>query len=50
MDTVYTPQRTPLILQAENAGARTIPGVDMFLRQAAMQFEMWTGSKWKNVL
>ncbi|MFB3139360.1 MAG: shikimate dehydrogenase, partial [Phycisphaerales bacterium] len=42
-DTVYTPQRTPLIHQAEAHGARAISGLDMFLRQAAMQFERWTG-------
>ena len=41
-DTVYTPQRTPLIKQAEARGARTIFGVEMFLSQAAMQFERWT--------
>jgi len=43
MDTVYAPVRTPLIREAESRGARVITGVDMFLRQAAMQFEMWTG-------
>ena len=42
-DTVYTPQRTPLIKQAEARGARTIIGLEMFLSQAAMQFERWTG-------
>lgn len=42
-DTVYTPERTPLLREAEARGARTISGVDMFLRQAALQFEHWTG-------
>lgn len=42
-DTVYTPNRTPLIIQAESRGARTICGSAMFLRQAAMQCERWTG-------
>lgn len=42
-DTVYTPARTPLILEAETRGARVVTGVDMFLRQAALQFERWTG-------
>ncbi len=42
-DTVYTPQRTPLIKHAEVRGARTIVGLEMFLTQAAMQFERWTG-------
>ncbi len=44
-DTVYTPHRTPLIQQAEARGARTIFGVEMFLTQAAMQFERWTGKE-----
>ncbi len=42
-DTVYTPGRTPLIRHAEARGARTIFGLEMFLAQAAMQFEHWTG-------
>ena len=43
MDTVYTPERTPLIQEAEARGARAVTGVDMFVRQAALQFEKWTG-------
>jgi 3-dehydroquinate dehydratase/shikimate dehydrogenase len=42
-DTVYAPARTLLIQEAQARGARTITGVEMFLKQAAMQFEMWTG-------
>ncbi len=42
-DTVYAPPRTPLLEQAEAAGARSIGGLDMFLRQAALQFLAWTG-------
>ncbi|MHC4080762.1 MAG: type I 3-dehydroquinate dehydratase [Planctomycetota bacterium] len=42
-DCVYAPRRTPLLAQAEAAGARAVSGLDMFLRQAAMQFERWTG-------
>jgi 3-dehydroquinate dehydratase/shikimate dehydrogenase len=42
-DTVYTPARTPLLREAEARGARIVSGIDMFIRQAAMQFEMWTG-------
>lgn len=42
-DTVYNPQRTPLLAEAESRGARTVTGTDMFLRQAAMQFHAWTG-------
>lgn len=43
-DTVYTPARTPLIAEAEARGARVISGIEMFVRQAAMQFERWTGT------
>lgn len=42
-DTVYEPQRTALIQQAEARGARVVTGLDMFARQAARQFEAWTG-------
>lgn len=42
-DTVYTPSRTPMIEEAESRGARVVLGVDLFLRQAALQFEGWTG-------
>jgi 3-dehydroquinate dehydratase/shikimate dehydrogenase len=42
-DTVYTPPRTPLLREAEVRGARLVSGIDMFIRQAAMQFEKWTG-------
>ncbi len=42
-DTVYAPARTRLLDQAEAAGARSIGGLDMFLRQAALQFRAWTG-------
>jgi 3-dehydroquinate dehydratase/shikimate dehydrogenase len=41
-DTVYNPMRTKLLRQAEEAGAKTIGGVEMFVRQAAAQFEAWT--------
>jgi 3-dehydroquinate dehydratase/shikimate dehydrogenase len=42
-DTIYNPMRTKLLAQAEAAGARTVGGVEMFVRQAAGQFEAWTG-------
>ena len=44
LDTVYTPARTPLIKRAEAAGARAISGDELFLRQAALQCALWTGS------
>jgi shikimate 5-dehydrogenase len=42
-DTIYNPLRTKLLEQAEGAGAKTISGVEMFVRQAVGQFEAWTG-------
>lgn len=43
-DCVYNPIDTKLLRQAREAGAKTISGVDMFVRQAAAQFEAWTNS------
>ena len=43
MDTVYTPRRTLFLRDAEAAGAGTVEGVEMFLRQADGQFRIWTG-------
>ncbi len=42
-DTIYNPMRTRLLQQAEEAGAKTVSGVEMFVRQAVGQFEAWTG-------
>jgi 3-dehydroquinate dehydratase/shikimate dehydrogenase len=42
MDAVYSPPRTPLIQQAEMRGAHIVYGSEMFTRQAARQFELWT--------
>lgn len=44
-DTVYNPLRTRLIREAEENGCVTISGLEMFVNQAAMQFELWTGLK-----
>lgn len=43
MDTVYAPRETPLLRAARSRGARTVDGWGMFMRQAARQFERWTG-------
>ncbi len=43
-DAVYNPLKTTLLKQAEKRGCTIIPGVEMFLYQAAVQFELWTGS------
>lgn len=42
-DTIYNPMKTRLLARAESMGAKTIGGVEMFVRQAAAQFETWTG-------
>ena len=42
MDIVYNPLETRLLREAKAAGCRIIPGLEMFLHQAAMQFELWT--------
>ena len=42
-DTIYNPMETKLLRQAREAGAKTVGGVEMFVRQAARQFEAWTG-------
>jgi 3-dehydroquinate dehydratase/shikimate dehydrogenase len=41
-DTIYNPPRTKLLNHAEASGAKTIGGIEMFVRQAAKQFEVWT--------
>lgn len=43
MDTVYNPVRTPMLEAAARRGWATVDGVEMFIRQAAAQFEEWTG-------
>jgi 3-dehydroquinate dehydratase/shikimate dehydrogenase len=42
-DTIYTPENTLLIKQAKARGCTTVTGVEMFIRQAAAQFELYTG-------
>ena len=42
-DTIYRPETTLLLREARSRGCRTITGVDMFIRQAARQIEMFTG-------
>ncbi|KAL2234365.1 UNVERIFIED_CONTAM: Bifunctional 3-dehydroquinate dehydratase/shikimate dehydrogenase, chloroplastic, partial [Sesamum indicum] len=44
-DAVYTPRKTRLLKEAEAAGAIVVSGVEMFLRQAAAQFSLFTGHK-----
>ncbi len=42
-DMVYTPAETRFLKMAQARGAQTISGVEMFVHQAARQFEIWTG-------
>jgi 3-dehydroquinate dehydratase/shikimate dehydrogenase len=42
-DMVYDPVETPLLRIARAKGLSVIPGVEMFVHQAARQFEIWTG-------
>ena len=44
-DTVYTPENTLLLKQARERGCRTVSGIRMFVRQAAKQFELFTGQE-----
>lgn len=43
-DIVYKPLKTKFLKQAENAGARTIGGLEMLMQQGSRSFEIWTGS------
>lgn len=42
-DTIYRPETTLLLREARTRGCHTITGVDMFVRQAARQIEMFIG-------
>lgn len=42
-DMVYNPAETLLLRRAREQGKTVIPGIEMFLEQAARQFEIWTG-------
>ena len=44
-DAVYNPEQTLLVKGARKAGCRVVTGVDMFVRQAAMQFKLFTGQE-----
>ena len=44
-DIVYNPIKTRLLREAEEAGAKTVSGVDMLAWQGALAFEKWTGLK-----
>jgi shikimate dehydrogenase len=44
-DIVYNPLETELLRRARRAGATAIPGLGMFVHQAALQFQLWTGGE-----
>ena len=44
-DAVYNPRRTLLVEQAAASGCLVVEGMEMFLGQAMLQFELWTGQK-----
>ena len=51
-DMVYDPAETRLMKMAKEKGAQVIPGIEMFVHQAARQFEIWTGkpAPWDEML
>lgn len=42
-DTVYNPEQTLLVKNAREVGCQVITGVEMFVRQAAYQYKLFTG-------
>lgn len=44
-DTIYNPENTMLVREARERGCHIVTGVDMFVRQAARQIEMFTGKE-----
>ncbi len=42
-DTVYNPEQTLFIKEAREQGCKVVSGVEMFVRQAALQFKLFTG-------
>ena len=42
---VYTPEQTLLLKEARERNCHVITGVEMFIRQAALQFEHFTGQR-----
>jgi 3-dehydroquinate dehydratase/shikimate dehydrogenase len=41
-DTIYHPENTMMLKLARERGCKTVTGVDMFIRQAAIQFKLYT--------
>ena len=51
-DMIYDPAETRFLKLARERGAQIIPGIEMFVHQAARQFEIWTGkpAPWDEML
>ena len=51
-DMIYDPPETRFLKLAKERGAQVIPGIEMFVQQAARQFEIWTGkpAPWDEML
>lgn len=43
-ETVYHPENTMLLKMARERDCKTLSGVEMFVRQAALQFKLFTGT------
>lgn len=43
LEMIYSPPETRLVKMARGKGVQIIPGAEMFVHQAARQFEIWTG-------
>ncbi|MGA2035800.1 MAG: shikimate dehydrogenase [Thermoguttaceae bacterium] len=44
-DVVYNPENTLLVKEARSRNCTVVTGVDMFVRQACLQFELFTGQE-----
>lgn len=44
-DTIYHPENTMMLKLARERGCKAVTGVEMFLRQAAVQFKLYTGQE-----
>ncbi len=46
MDLIYKPEETRFLRRAREAGCRTLNGYDMLVRQAKLQFKLFTGQEY----
>jgi 3-dehydroquinate dehydratase/shikimate dehydrogenase len=44
-DTVYNPESTLLVKDARSRSCTVVTGVEMFIRQAALQYKLFTGQE-----